>query len=76
MEIALASSGLITGLTIALSQILKPFLPKKFVTLLPLVLGVGLALALEGLAVNIGIQGLILGLAAMGLYDQKKLVTK
>ena len=70
----LTQGGIIVALTVGLSQLAKQFIPAKFYSLLPVVLGVVLALLIDELSVSTGIKGLVLGLTSAGLYDQKNLV--
>jgi hypothetical protein len=65
--------AVLTGVTVALTQLIKPLMTSKWVPLTSVALAVGLSAVLgysEGaLLIPSLFQGLIAGLAANGLYD-------
>ena len=71
----LTTIGGIGGLTIALTQLIKGYVPEKFVPLVAVALGVGVSLVIE-LSVPSAVNGLIAGLVACGLYDQKRVLAQ
>ncbi len=64
--------GLVIALSGVITQVLKGLIPVRFIALIPVVIGTSLGLLLMGPSVENGIMGLILGLSACGLYDQKR----
>lgn len=75
MELITVTNGVLVAVIIALTQILKKYVPEKFVTVVPLILGIlGAGFLIAFTAQGI-LTGLILGLTASGLYDQKQVVT-
>lgn len=75
MELITLSNAVITALVIGLTQIGKGFIPERFVTLLPLALGVVAVGVTAGFSATAVLTGLIIGLAAQGLYDHKQLIS-
>lgn len=80
MESNLAEFGGISGVTLIVMQLVKQYIPGKY---RPLV-AVGIALVLssfyglsQGKDITVSaIEGIVAGLMASGLYDQKNLVKK
>lgn len=79
-ELAIQGAS-ISAITIAIVQLVKGYIPPRFVPLLPI--GVALVLSVIASLVNGSVDivqgilaGLISGLTAAGLYDQKKLMVK
>lgn len=72
MEQTLIAVPLITGVT----QILKSFIPEKFIRLIALILGISYATATTAIFnPDVVIYGVTLGLASSGLYDVAKIDT-
>lgn len=69
----LTTLGGIGGATIALTQLIKIYVPERFVPLVAVALGVGVSLLIE-LSVPSAVNGLIAGLVACGVYDQKTIL--
>jgi len=74
MNNTLVDGGVTVVLVGGITQILKGYIPERFVPLLALVLGGLIGLLTFGVSVTGVVQGLISGLTAAGLYDQKALV--
>lgn len=67
--------GIVGALSLVITQVTKGFVPERFVTLIPVVVGVVVtALAFGGGVGETVLTGLVAGLASSGLYDQKRLV--
>ena len=75
----LAQGGGVAAIVIALTQVIKPLVPHKYAPLICLSLGIviggGLVLAQTGQWATALMQGIVIGLAAGGVYDQKALLT-
>ena len=57
------------AITMALTEIVKKFLPEKITTLIPLVIGIVVVLLANwGFGTDYILQGLIIGLASMGVF--------
>jgi hypothetical protein len=69
--------ALIIAIVVALTQLVKSFIPPKYLPLLSLVMGVVASIVyVDGdIKTQIG-YGLMIGLSASGLFDQSKIVTK
>lgn len=70
--------GILIALIISLMEVVKGFsLPKRFLPLISLMMGVlGALLILDYDIVTNVIYGLMMGLAASGLFDQSKILKK
>ncbi|MDC3413950.1 holin [Terrihalobacillus insolitus] len=69
--------GVIVAVIIGIGQIAKEFIPKKFMPIVSLVLGVVAGVVfLEGAIEEKVFYGIAIGLAASGLFDVAKLPTK
>ena len=67
----------IIALVLGIVEIVKNFgMPKKYLSIVAIVLGVGLQLLLKGPTVENGIMGVILGLSASGLFSGGKALIK
>lgn len=68
---------LIIPILVGLVEIAKKVgLSGKYSSILSLLLGIGLSLLLKGLSLEAGIQGLVFGLSASGLYSGGKAMVK
>lgn len=74
MELITITTGVITLLVIGLTQIIKPFIAERFITLIPLLLAVGATILTSGFTKGAVITGLVIGLSSQGLYNQKNIV--
>ncbi len=72
----LQNGGIVLALSGILTQVFKGIIPNRFIPLFPLVIGIVFGLLTMGLSVESGLIGLFAGLAAGGLYDQKKVFKK
>lgn len=69
--------ALIIGVVVALTQLMKGFIPNKYLPALSLVLGVVAGVIyVEGDLKSQIMYGLMIGLSASGLFDQTKIVKK
>jgi hypothetical protein len=70
--------GVLVAVITALTQVIKPFVPKNLVPVVSLLLGVIAGIMLGGGVpmANKVVYGLILGLTASGLFDLSKVYTK
>ncbi len=80
MDLLNSSNGLldeaaVAAVTIGLVQLLKKYINARFVPLSSVVIAVVLALVAGGPSLESGIKGIIIGLTASGLYDQKALAS-
>lgn len=75
MEIITITNGVLIALTIGLTQIIKPFIADRFITLVPLALGVMGTGFTVGFSPASVITGLIIGLTSQGLFDHKTVIT-
>lgn len=69
-------NGVLLAIVVGLTQVTKSYVPERCIALVPLVFGIALSLAVNGVSVLGVLMGLTVGLSAGGFYDQKKLVTK
>jgi len=69
--------ALLITVIVALTQLVKNFVPNKFLPVVSLILGLiaGIFYA-DGDLKNQVMYGLMIGLSASGLFDQSKIVTK
>ena len=74
MELITITNGVIALVVIGLTQVSKKFIAKRFITLVPLVLGVVGVGFTAGWTVASVFTGLVIGLSAQGLYGQKQVV--
>jgi len=59
----------VVAITMALTQIIKQYIPEKIVPLIPLVVGViVVSLSVWDIGVEYILNGLVVGLAAMGVF--------
>lgn len=76
----LAQTGSVSALTLALTQVAKPFVQARYVPLLSIGIGVLISVAFTfsktGDWVTGIVEGVVAGLVASGVYDQKKLLKK
>ena len=64
-------------IVVGLTQLVKDLgVPRKWVPVLSLAIGVAAALALSGLSVASVVQGIVYGLSASGLYSSSKAVVQ
>lgn len=69
--------ALLIAVIVALTQLMKNFIPNKYLPGLSLVLGVITGIFyVEGDIKTQIMYGLMIGLSASGLFDQSKIVTK
>lgn len=73
MELITITNAVLAAVIIGLTQVAKKFIPARFITLFPLLLGVLGAGAVSGWTTEAIITGLIIGLGSIGLYNQKKI---
>jgi len=77
---SVAQGGGVVAVVVALTQVLKSYVPEKYTPLLALGIGIiaggGILLAQGRPVVEAIIQGVVIGLVASGAYDQKALITK
>lgn len=73
MEMLTITNGVVAMLTIGLTQLVKKFISPRYKTLIPVFFGVVLSMAASDVSVSAALTGLVVGLSAAGLYDQKKL---
>lgn len=64
----------VIAIVIALTQLIKQYVDSRYIPLVSVVLGLVGGLVTGGLTVEAGIKGLVLGLSASGLYDQKSVL--
>jgi len=60
--------------TMALTQVLKPYVRDKYISLLPALLGAILGLLAYGFSVDSAIKGIVSGLVASGSYNLKSII--
>ena len=67
----------VVAIVIALTQVIKQYIPERFIPLVPLVLGIIVSIISTW---NIGatyiLGGLVIGFAAMGLFDISRVIKK
>jgi large-conductance mechanosensitive channel len=69
--------AVIIAVIVALTQLVKEFVPNRFIPLLTVILGVVSAYVYVDGDIKVKIMyGLMIGLSAAGLFDQTKIVTK
>jgi len=69
----LSQGGVVAVGTMALTQVLKPYVRDKYISLLPALLGAILGLLAYGFSVDSAIKGIVAGLTASGTYNLKRL---
>lgn len=68
---------LIISVVVALTQLIKMYLPNKYLPLSSLVLGIIIGFVyMDGDIKTRIMYGLMIGLSAAGLFDQSKIITK
>lgn len=71
----LAQLGGTAGVAIALTQLLKQYVPDQFKSLVAVAISVVAYLVINGFSLQSGVDGLVAGLVAVGLYQQKNVVS-
>lgn len=67
--------AIVGALSLVVTQVVKGKVPERFVTLIPIVVGVIVsALVFSGGVGDVILTGLVSGLASSGFYDQKNLI--
>jgi hypothetical protein len=74
MDYGLYDEAGVIAVVLALTQLVKLYVPSKFIPLVAVVLGVVGGIVTGGVTLEAGVKGLVLGLSAAGLYDQKAIV--
>lgn len=74
MELITITNGVLALVIIGLTQLLKKYVSKRYITLVPVVLGILGVGALIGFTTDGIFTGIVIGLTTAGLYDQKKLI--
>lgn len=69
-----ANVGMLSAITIAVSSLLKNLIPERFYAILPVLIGIGISCTVLGFGKVEALVGLVIGLTAAGLYDQKNIV--